>query len=229
MPRTIRPLLQGVCDLVYAHLPELEARRYNIVLKADGSPVTDADVYLEELIEAFLREQLGDIRFIGEETFVSSDGALGGWTAVLDPIDGTENFCSGLKEWGVSLTVWRDGEHAGSLLLLPELGEQMMTGDSVPKRNSRIVGFSSSINEELVKQFATAGEARVMGCAVYNLFNVISGSYTRFINPAGAYSWDLLAGVSLAYELGCEVLLDGQKYNGEYLEPGRKYRVDIRH
>ena len=38
-----------------------------------------------------------------------------GWIAVLDPIDGTENFCSGLKEWGVSLSIWQGARHAGSL------------------------------------------------------------------------------------------------------------------
>jgi myo-inositol-1(or 4)-monophosphatase len=204
-------------------------RRYAITFKPDNSPVTDADVFVEGIVEAYLREQLGDIRFIGEETYTSHDGDLSGWTAVLDPIDGTENFCSGLKEWGVALTLWHDGEHAGSLLLLPELHEQLMTGDTIEPIQSRITGFSSSISNDLVAQLADAGEGRVIGCAVYNLFNVVRGSYRRFVNPVGAYSWDLLAGVMLALEHGCEVQLDGQRFNGRYLEPGRKYRVDIRH
>ncbi|WP_062381526.1 inositol monophosphatase family protein [Demequina pelophila] len=226
---TVRSVLEGVCALVEAELPELAARRYAITWKPDGSPVTDADVYLERQVEAHLRTYYPDIRFIGEESFVESDADLAGWTAVLDPIDGTENFCSGLKEWGVSLTIWLDGHHEGSLLLLPELGERLITGDTFAPIRSRIVGFSSSISDELVRQVAATREARIIGCAVYNLFNVVRGSYSRFVNPVGAYSWDLLAGVQLALEHGCEVLIDGLPYDGRYLEPGRRYRVDIQH
>ena len=225
----IRTVLEGVCDLVLGLMTEIEARRYEIHWKPDGSPVTEADTYLETMIEEYLRETLPQLEFVGEETYRPGVSAFSDWVAVLDPIDGTENFCSGLKEWGVSLSLWHDRKHAGSLLLLPELGERIMSGDEPPALSSRIVGFSSSISEELAAQLTQAGEARITGCAVYNLFNVIRGSFTRFVNPVGAYSWDLLAGISLALEFGCEVVLDGQPYDGDLLEPGRKYRVDIRH
>ena len=223
----IRAILEGVCDLVNEVLPDLEARRYDVTLKADGSPVTEADVRLEHLVQARLAEQLGTVTFLGEETFRTFSGDLSGWVAVLDPIDGTENFCSGLKEWGVSLTIWRDGNHVGSLLMLPELGERLITGDTLTPIRSRITGFSSSISRELADQLAGAGEARVTGCAVYNLFNVIRGSFSRFVNPVGAYSWDLLAGAILALEHGCRVTIDDEPYSGWFLEPGRKYRVDV--
>ena len=68
-----------------------------------------------------------------------------------------------------------------------------------------------------------------MGCAVYNLYNVIRGSFARFTNPRGAHAWDLLPGLMLALEHKCDVEVEGKPYHGEFLEPGRKYRVDIRH
>ncbi|WP_062210086.1 inositol monophosphatase family protein [Demequina oxidasica] len=221
-------VLEGVADLVHHALPEIERRRYSVHLKADNTPVTEADVYLETRIEDFLRAQLGEVDFVGEESYRERRQDDSGWRAVLDPIDGTENFTSGLKEWGVSLTLWRDGAHEASMLLLPELGERLITGDSIEKKNSRIVGFSSGMGDALVRRLSEAGQARITGCAVYNLFNVITGSFAQFINPIGAYSWDLLAGLSLALEHGCEVSLDGQPYHGEYLEPGRKYCISVR-
>lgn len=222
-----RAAAEEVRDLVERLLPEIEARRYEIIWKPDGSPVTAADLLVEHEVSELLRQRLGNLRFIGEETGDSGADAESGWTAVLDPIDGTENFCSGLKEWGVSLSIWHGGSHVASMLYMPELGESLITGDMVVPRRSRILGLSSSISDELVSSLAEAGEGRIIGCAVYNMFNVIRGSYRRFLNPVGAWSWDLQAGVVLALEHGLEVLLDGVPYTGEFLLPDRKYRVDI--
>lgn len=33
------------------------------------------------------------------------------YVVTVDPIDGTENFVSGLKEWGVGVSVYRCGNH----------------------------------------------------------------------------------------------------------------------
>lgn len=210
-------------------LPELEARRYDITWKPDDSPVTAADIFLEEAIRDWLLGELPDLCFIGEESWTAGGAVGDGWVAVLDPIDGTENFCSGLKEWGVSLSIWRAGKHEGSLLMMPELGEAMTTGAIPLVPRSRIVGFSSSYSDAIGRGLGDTPEGRIMGCAVYNLFNVIRGAFARFVNPKGAQSWDLLAGVSLAREAGCDVKIDDEEYDGRFLEPGRRYRVDIRH
>lgn len=224
------PVILGeVVALVQGAMPALLERRYDIEWKADGSPVTAADHYLEAKIAAYLSRSIDDLTFIGEESWQDGRPINGAWQAVLDPIDGTENFCSGLKEWGVSLSIWREGRHEGSLLMLPELGEVMMTG-SVPRvPRSRIVGFSSSYHPAIGSGLEANSEGRIMGCAVYNLFNVIRGSYARFVNPKGARSWDLLAGVALAREANCDILVNDKAYDGQFLEPDQRYRVDIRH
>jgi len=225
----ISSLLLEVTDLVDQLLPQLLAQRYDVTWKADGSPVTSADKMLEHEIGMLLAERLVGLQLIGEETFKNGTATVGDWVAVLDPIDGTENFCSGLKEWGVALSIWQGGRHEGSMLLMPELGERMISGDIPKVPRSRIVGYSSSFHSEIGRGIAEYRESRIMGCAVYNLFNVIRGSFSRFINPKGAYSWDLLAGVALAQEAGCEVLVEGKKYAGQFLEPNQRYRIEIRH
>lgn len=225
----VSDLLQRLKIHISTMLPDLENRRYDVSWKPDGSPVTAADVFLENAIKDWLGGELPDLSFIAEESWVPSQNVGENWVAVLDPIDGTENFCSGLKEWGVSLSLWRGGRHEGSMLMMPELGEAMISGDIQRVPRSRIVGFSSSFTNDIGNGLADNPEGRIMGCAVYNLFNVIRGSFARFVNPKGAYSWDLLAGVVLAREAGCDVQVDGKEYDGQFLEPGRRYRVDIRH
>ncbi|WP_439596330.1 inositol monophosphatase family protein [Falsiroseomonas sp.] len=225
----VRSFLQGAADLVMASLPEVMARRRDITWKPDGSPVTAADLHVEALVRAYVARHLPGADFVGEESYRDSDALEAGTLVLLDPIDGTENFCSGLKEWGVSLGLWRGGEHLGSLLLLPELSASLMTGDRIVPETSRIVGFSSSFHEEIARQMGEVRESRITGCAVYNLYNVARGAFARFCNPKGAYAWDLLPGLMLAREQGCDVTVDGSQFDGRFLEPHRRYRVDIQH
>lgn len=164
---SIAPLLSDVRDLVLANMPRVQDMRYDIRWKHDGSPVTDADVYLEGEIRAFLAARLPDLTFIGEESWTADDSLMDGWIAVLDPIDGTENFCSGLKEWGTSLSIWQGPVHRGSMLLMPELGEFMST-ESIPfVPCSRIVGFSSSFNDDVGCGLAETPEGIIYGPASF--------------------------------------------------------------
>jgi myo-inositol-1(or 4)-monophosphatase len=229
--KDIHTLLDRANTFILKTLPELLAYRFDVRWKKDDSPVTQADILLEQRLGAWLAERLPGLTLIGEESYASEATTLpaDGWVAVLDPIDGTENFCSGLVEWGVSLSLWRNGTHRGSLLALPELGAHLRTGQVVPYMRSRITGFSSSIVPAIADGIKEAGEARILGCAVYNLYNVTRGALARFVNPKGAHSWDLLAGVLLAREHGCDVWIDGKIYDGSFLAPDRKYRVDIQH
>lgn len=225
-----RSLMHEIIKLVYDHMDEIQANRYDIKIKPDGSPVTTADIFVENLISSFLKQKIPNLTFVGEESYSTvGDSEEYGYLALLDPIDGTENFCSGLKEWGVSFTLWYKSTHLGSMLFMPELNEYLMTGDQLTPLRSRIYGYSSSMCDEILTSMAEVQESRLMGCAVYNLYNVIRGSYASFKNPKGAYAWDLLPGLMLALEHNCDIKVEGKDYNGEFLSADRKYRIDIHH
>ena len=55
------------------------------------------------------------------------------YVITVDPIDGTENFVSGLKEWGVGISVYKGMRHYQSMIMLPELGIRLCTGDQFSK------------------------------------------------------------------------------------------------
>lgn len=219
--------LESAYELILGLLPTLDELRGQVTIKEDDTPVTAADKLVQSELQKHLSSQLEDLTFVGEEDEAGWDQEPTGWVAVVDPIDGTENFASSLPEWGTAVSIFRHGAHAASMIALPELGRKLVTGQSVTPRHSRITAFSSGISEELVRQIAATPQSRLFGAAVYNLYNVITGRVRRFVNPVGAYSWDLLAGLQLALEHGCTVTVDGAPYTGEYLHPGVKYRVDI--
>lgn len=209
------------------NLDRILETRQDIKWKKDGSPVTSSDIFVENLIHEYLRQKMSEIVFIGEESCDFCKVSTDGYIAVLDPIDGTENFCSGLKEWGVSLGLWKAGSHLGSLLFMPELNERLITGDKLHYYQSRITGVSSSFGNDVLRVLEQPGEYRVLGCAVYNIYNVIRGSLKRFTNPKGVPVWDFLPGVMLALEHGCCVEVNEEKYTGKFLQPNQKYRINI--
>lgn len=222
-----RKALEASYDMVVSLLPRLHELRSQVTLKGDDTPVTAADKLVQSEVEALLRGQFEDLTFVGEEDEAGWHEDPTGWVAVVDPIDGTENFTSSLPEWGSTITIFHQGRHAASMIALPELGKRIITGDTVDYASSRITAFSSGIDETLVRQIANTPRARLIGAAAYNLYGVITGRFARFVNPVGAYSWDLLAGLQLALEHGCSVTVDDAPYNGQYLHPGVKYRIDI--
>lgn len=201
--------------------------REEVNFKDDDSPVTKADIWHEKLISQYLLKKIPEFIIIGEESYKGKLIPKNNWIAVLDPIDGTENFTSGLKEWGVALSIWKGDEHYGSALYLPELNNFIISGQKVRKYKSRIIGLSSSYNSEIGKIIENNKESRIIGCCVYNSYNVIMGSFAKFINPKGAYCWDLQASLMLALEHSCRVEVNGSKYDGRLLEPNKRHSVYI--
>src|SRR5512145_248823 len=65
-------------------------RNLKITIKADKSPVTEADVEAEKVIRSVVTVRFPDHGFYGEETGRSDIDAEYVW--IVDPIDGTKAF-----------------------------------------------------------------------------------------------------------------------------------------
>jgi len=216
--------LKNIETRIKASCAEIVALRNERSMKDDLSFVTAGDLLVNRIVEEAAVEVGEDVLVISEEKVNKAVGDDNNYVVVLDPIDGTENFTSGFPMWGVSLSCFHRGVHTGSLLGCPEMNLWMKTGDNVPTFFSRVRGLSSSLQkEELIK--ATQGfEYRILGCCVYNMMNVIRGSFLSFENPKGAHSWDILGGLNLALEHNLKVIVNDKQYSGEYLPADQKYR-----
>ena len=217
-------------EIVESRLEEILGLRNLRTEKADKSYVTKADLLIQKLIYEYLDDKQPFYTLISEE-MDNSEFAQDPFAnyAVLDPLDGTENFTSGLVEWGVGVSLFRRGRHDCSMILLPELNRSLMTGEPAERFQSRIHGVSSSLRIEDLGFIEAGFEYRMMGCAMYNLYNVIRGSYAMFENIKGVNTWDILPGINLALEHGCHVEVDGEEYDGRFLPPVKKYRIKVRH
>lgn len=196
-------------------------------LKEDGSPVTNSDIRMDAFIGETLRVMWPAIELVSEERDIGDGLDDSGVVGVIDPLDGTENYLSGLPIWGVSISVWIRGSHHESLLLFPEISERVVTGEKFLPFRSRIHGFSSSNSSLELQMPLRESENRIFGSATYSLFCVATGRLARYSNGRGANAWDILAGINIALEHGCEVKIDDEDYRGEFLDPRRKYSVSV--
>jgi myo-inositol-1(or 4)-monophosphatase len=194
----------------------------------DGSPVSEIDLSINDLIREFLVKNFENILIISEEDTSHSELESSGYIAVVDPLDGTENFISGIPIWGISISLWKNKSHIDSVLYFPELRIQAEFGKCARTFNSDVVAISSSLPFNfLIPEFNNNSEVRIIGCATYALYLVSTGRIRKFININGANSWDILAGINIAICSGCEVLIDGIKYAGEFLNTTKKYTVEV--
>jgi len=102
--------LQAALDAARAAaevIRELYQRNLAVTLKADKSPVTEADVRAEQAIRAVLCARFPDYGFYGEETGRHAMDADNIW--LVDPIDGTKSFVRECPFFSTQIALMRGG------------------------------------------------------------------------------------------------------------------------
>jgi histidinol-phosphatase len=94
---------------------------YQVERKTDESPVTIADRSAEQLLRERIGAAFSDDGILGEE-FGSAPGTSG-FTWILDPIDGTKSFISGVPVYGTMVAVEHEGRALAGLVYMPALDE----------------------------------------------------------------------------------------------------------
>ncbi|HET8533663.1 MAG TPA: inositol monophosphatase family protein, partial [Methylomirabilota bacterium] len=89
---------------------------FEVTIKADQTPVTQADREAEQAIKAVLRRAYPDHGFLGEE--LGEEGPKE-HRFIIDPIDGTKNFIRRVPIWAVLLGLEEAGEITAGVMLNP--------------------------------------------------------------------------------------------------------------
>ncbi|MGW7695134.1 inositol monophosphatase family protein [Streptomyces asiaticus] len=88
--------------------------------KADGSPVSEADLAVEKAMLAVLAAERPEDAVLSEESGTSPGSARRRW--IIDPIDGTIPFLAGRRDWGTHVALEIDGELRLGILSRPTEG-----------------------------------------------------------------------------------------------------------
>jgi histidinol-phosphatase len=94
---------------------------FEVRIKADNSPVTEADVRCEIAIREILEARFPSYGFLGEETGARAENAESLW--VVDPIDGTKAFVRGYSMFSTQIGLMRAGELVLGVSSAPVYGE----------------------------------------------------------------------------------------------------------
>ena len=220
-------ICKHLIGIIKNNLNEIKKLKSTFYKKSDGSHVSEGDLLIQKLLQHEISTNFDKYFLISEE-----NDHIGKWEdyndfIVLDPIDGTENFISGMMEWGVGISVFENKKHKESVILLPDMNLQIMSGDKIIKNKSRIVGMSTRHFKKGLEPCDKNFDYRALGCSMINMYYVLTGSFNHYVDPIGGYVWDILPGLNLALENEMDVYVDDKLYNGEFLSPEKRYKIKI--
>jgi len=198
------------------------ARRELLSIQHKGAQdlVSEADRACEDLIVSGLSKLFPDDGFLGEERGARNLDARAVW--VIDPIDGTHNFLTGIPIWCVSVGLVVDREFALGIIYHPVAAELYsarkgggsflnghairVSGENDIKRARIGIGFS--YRRPVADHVRTVDSLLSAGC---EYLRIGSGALGLAFTAAGRFdgywerhinSWDAAAGIVLVQEAG---------------------------
>src|SRR5947209_11629729 len=118
-------LMEPLTDLVVragAAIMAVNRRAMTVAGKADGSPVTDADLAADNIIGDGLAHLMPDVPALSEERAHSATLPYRGSIFLIDPLDGTKEFVAGRDEFTVNLALVTNGTPLLGIVGAPALG-----------------------------------------------------------------------------------------------------------
>jgi 3'(2'), 5'-bisphosphate nucleotidase len=189
--------------------------------KADGSPVSEADLVSAALIEKAL--EVSGVPVVCEESF-TSDAVTAPLFWLVDPLDGTKEFLNRTGEFSVNIALIADGKPVVGVVGIPVSGEVFVAvkGRGVLRavgrdrlkvapnrvRENFVAAISRSNLSEKEREFLDnypIAETLVCGSAI-KFCRVAEGLADVYVRFGRTMEWDTAAGQCIAEEAGCSVV-----------------------
>ena len=233
-------------QLVIAELAEKEIMtRFNNIghsVKDDGSLLTEADTFMQQAIEEFVRKEWPQYGLLGEEMpddqqqRLLDENQSGLW--VLDPLDGTRNFASGVPIFSISIALLMQNEVVLGLIYDPVRkecfsaikgegawlnGKQLKTSDVPDRLNQCIAQVDlKRLSKKLAVHLASThpyASQRNFGSGALDWCWVAAGRAQLYVH-GGQKLWDYVAGQLILTEAGgCVTTLDKEPVFTRSLQP----------
>lgn len=175
--------------------------------KGASSPVSEADIAVNDLLEARLRAATPDYGWLSEESVDDAARLTRDLVWVVDPIDGTRNYLGGHDDWCVSVALVDKAKPVLAAVFAPVSNEfffamrgQGTTLNGVPTRASpgSALDFSRVAGPKpLVERLKPAlGEIKLhprIGSLALRLCRVAHGALDAAFAGGNSHDWDLAA------------------------------------
>ncbi|MBC9881543.1 3'(2'),5'-bisphosphate nucleotidase CysQ [Bradyrhizobium sp. INPA01-394B] len=176
-------------------------------IKGASSPVSEADIAVNDLLEARLRGATPDYGWLSEESADDQARLSRRLTWVVDPIDGTRNYLGGHDEWCVSVALVEDASPLLAVVYAPATNEFFFAargqGTTLNDKPVRAAGGSAldfarvAGPKPMVERLNSAGgEIKLhprIGSLALRLCRVANGSLDAAFAGGNSHDWDLAA------------------------------------
>jgi myo-inositol-1(or 4)-monophosphatase len=206
-------------------LARFSASKVGISYKGTHSPVTDADVAVDETLRRELPR--ADEGWLSEESVDDRARLERRRVWIVDPLDGTREFLDGVPQWSVSIGLAEDGEAVAGGVYNPSTEELFLaaretgaTLNGMPiavSRRDRVDGAVVLANRWALRR--RPGEftdqpfrVQVVNALAYSLALIAAGRADAMWSRSPKAEWDTAAGTALIVAAGGRVTThDGGK------------------
>lgn len=188
--------------------------------KSGGSPVTSADMAVDQLLRDTLLSARPDHGWLSEETADSPDRLSHRRIFVVDPIDGTVAYMKGKPWWCIPIALVEDGRPVAAVIHAPALGETFtatLGGGAFLQGRPITASDTTDLDDASVLADARLIEGphwiepwpamrfEKRNAIAYRMALVAAGAFDAAINLAPKWDWDVCAGALIVEEAGGRV------------------------
>ncbi|WP_113912405.1 inositol monophosphatase family protein [Roseovarius dicentrarchi] len=183
----------------------------------DAGPVTEADLAVNDALEAQLRGARPAYGWLSEESAHDPLRAAAPRTFIIDPIDGTRSFIDGSRAWAHALAVVDEGQVTAAVVYLPmldlmyaaALGEGA-TLNGIPIRASAmdraegatLLAARPTLEAQHWRGPVPAFKREHRPSLAYRLSLVAEGRFDAMMTLRKTWEWDVAAGDLILREAG---------------------------
>jgi myo-inositol-1(or 4)-monophosphatase len=200
--------------------------------KADGSPVSEADIAVDRLLHQLLVS--GDnAGWLSEESDDDPDRLAQSHVWIADPIDGTRVFLDGGLDWSIALALLAYGRPIVAVVSCPARGQVFTASlgngafcDGVRLRisdNNNLKAATVIANRSALARLGKYHEQTVSLPLSLRLCRVADNSFDAALALTLKHDWDLAAGDLIVHESGGLVsAIDGSTYRFNRFPPQQR-------
>lgn len=187
---------------------------------AEHGPVTEADLAVNDMLAASLRQARPDYGWLSEETPDTTDRLECERVFIIDPIDGTRAFIAGEETFAHSLAVAEKGRVIAAVVFLPAMDRLYSASLTEPAQCNRVLirtGTTPDLESASVLTTKAAldpahwprgvpkFQRNFRASLAYRLCLVAEGRHDAMLTFRESWEWDIAAGSLIAARAGASV------------------------
>ena len=223
--------MKKFCNSILEINKKILKKKIHYKYKKDKSAVSNLDLELEKEITKSIRFFFPDIdQIISEENFKNEKLNKLDFKkpfAIFDPIDGTENFISGLDMFGQTISIRSFKKGYFDLIFLPKQNIMLTTKNILKKKRKnflKITSVSSKMIGHRSKNIKNKDNYRIFGSLAFSFCALLLGKINKIDYSSKAKIWEYYTGLSLCKTAGFKIVCDNNRW---YNNPKYKMKFSV--